>query len=68
MHSVCNAFEHRHQWNFTADGAPSTFSTGDQFSIPINETRDDAWCADQANNVRPVLPLQARGFLEIIPL
>lgn len=55
------------QWNFTADGAPSTFGVGDQFSIPINGSRDDAWCADTVNNVRPVLSLQVERALSLLP-
>ncbi|TDL28938.1 soluble quino protein glucose dehydrogenase [Rickenella mellea] len=48
-------------WNMTADGGPSTLTTGDQFSIQTTGGRDDAWCKNEAQNTRPTLSFQAHS-------
>ncbi|KAG6916267.1 hypothetical protein DXG01_007611 [Tephrocybe rancida] len=50
-------------WNPQADpsNVPSFLGThkGTQFSVGLNQTRDDAWCSNKTNNVPPVLSFEA---------
>lgn len=52
-------------WNPKADpvGNPefTTLRTGDQFSLRLEEDRDDAWCQKEENNVPPRLSFQVSG-------
>ena len=45
-------------WN--PSGRPG-LAKGDQFSLNLDPTRDDAWCKQTQNNVPPVLDFQVRG-------
>ncbi|KDQ17343.1 hypothetical protein BOTBODRAFT_53460 [Botryobasidium botryosum FD-172 SS1] len=52
---------------FTTWSGMQGLSTGDQFSIELdkggsgNVTRDDSWCSNSANNVRPEMNFQAHS-------
>ena len=54
-------------WNPKADptGDPRflRFHTGEQFSLQLEPSRDDAWCQNATNNVPPRLSFQVRILL-----
>jgi hypothetical protein len=46
----------------TTSSPQFTFQTGSQFSIRTSpDTRDDGWCGADANNIKPILSLQAHS-------
>lgn len=55
-------------WNPSADpvGVPQYLGQhrGDQFSLNVSPTRDDAWCKDPANNKPPALTFQVSADAE----